>query len=166
MQGFKLDICSSVVGPAASLHNRSQLIYLVSSIPSSFMRRTNSWRKSGNPSAVFRMDEEVMLGEDKRLPDLTYKDISILWLINCFGGGVTDEFPCRGERRGHVTARSHMAQRKALSEFECYPSQSYPGHEMRAAFLCLQEKCHQIFSIPSWTVAPVWLKAALLTQPL
>lgn len=49
-----------------------------------------------------------------------------------------------------MTARSHTAQRNALSQFECCPSEM--GHEMRAAFLCLQEKCHHIFSIPPQTV--------------
>lgn len=54
-------------------------------------------------------------------------------------------------------------QRKALSPFECYPSET--GREMRTAFLGLGEKCQRIFSIPPQTVAPVWLRAALLTLP-
>lgn len=93
---------------------------------------------------------KALLHLDKRLPDLTYKGISILWHINCITGGVTNEFPCWAAWRGHVRARSHTAQRNALSEFECCPSEM--GHEMRAAFLCLQEKCHHIFSIPPQTV--------------
>lgn len=114
VQGLKWDICSSAVGPAARLRNRSQLIYSVSSIPSSFMRRTNSWRRSGNPSLLLRMDEEVMLGEDKRLPDLTYKDISSLWLINCFflGGGLRMNFHARGSEE--VTWQHGPTQHRAM----------------------------------------------------